>query len=272
MIHALSAHWPEYLIEGALLAFFMVAACLAVIVLEHPASPARRAVASALVRRSMIGAGMGATATGLIYSPWGERSGSHMNPAFTLAFFSLGKIAPWDAVFYILAQFAGGIAGVAVCAAMWPRLMKHPSVQCAATVPGARGVPWAWCGEFILAFVLCMSALWASNHALTAPYTGFIAAALIAMFITVEAPISGMSMNPARTLGSAIPGRTFRGLWVYFTAPTLAMVLAAQAFATTGRVHCAKLNHQGGGRCIFRCEIGEMHVIPMRSGGIEGTH
>ena len=58
---------------------------------------------------------MGLTAVGIISSPWGQRSGAHMNPAVTLTFLSLGKIAAWDALFYVLAQFAGSLTGSLAC-------------------------------------------------------------------------------------------------------------------------------------------------------------
>lgn len=87
-------------------------------------------------------------------------------------------------------------------------------------------------------------------------YTGLVAAALIALFITFEAPLSGMSMNPARTLASALQGRDFTDIWVYFTAPPLGMLLAAAAFVTLrgrGAVFCGRFNHTGPHPCIFRC-------------------
>ena len=55
---------------------------------------------------------MGLTAFGIVVSPWGRLSGAHINPAFTITYWRLGKVAHWDAVFYVGAQFAGGLAGV----------------------------------------------------------------------------------------------------------------------------------------------------------------
>ena len=95
---ALRAHWPEYLMEAAALGLFMVSACVFGVLLEDIAAPANRVLA---------GIAMGLTAVAIISSPWGQRSGAHMNPAVTLTFLSLGKIAPWDALFYAIAQFAG---------------------------------------------------------------------------------------------------------------------------------------------------------------------
>jgi aquaporin Z len=75
-------------------------------------------------------------------------------------------------------------------------------------------------------------------------------------YIIVEAPLSGMSMNPARTFGSALLARDFPGLWIYFTAPPLGMLLAAELFTRRyglERVLCAKLHHPAIGRCVFGC-------------------
>ena len=113
MLSALKKHWPEYLMEAAGLGIFMVSASVFTILLYHPASPALQVLHEEFPRRVFMGLSMGLTAVGIIYSPWGKRSGAHLNPAVTLTFFRLGKVAPWDAAFYVIAQFAGGVAGVA---------------------------------------------------------------------------------------------------------------------------------------------------------------
>ena len=110
---ALAEHWPEYLIEGWALGMFMVSASLFTLWFEDPASSLNHAIMNGGVRRGLIGLAMGITAVLLIYSPWGKRSGAHMNPAVTVAFFSLGRIEAWNALFYVLAQFIGGFIGCA---------------------------------------------------------------------------------------------------------------------------------------------------------------
>ncbi len=115
MLRALRRHWPEYLIEGAGLGLFLIAACAFSVALEHPDLPAR-AFLPVFPRRALMGLLTGATAIALIYSPWGKRSGAHLNPAVTLTFYRLRKIQAWDAVFYVLAQFVGGASGVAAAA------------------------------------------------------------------------------------------------------------------------------------------------------------
>jgi aquaporin Z len=246
----------------------MVSACISVFVLQHPASPMSRRIRSSHVRRTLVGVLMGITATVLIYSPLGQRSGAHMNPGTTLTFLFLGKIRGWDALFYVLAQFAGGLAGVAVSALILGRAIGHESVNYVATQPGRHGLRVAWISEFIIAFGMMGMVLVSTNHAVTAPYTGMFAGMMVAAYIAVEAPLSGMSMNPARTLGSALPARAFRGLWIYFTAPPLAMLLAAVLYVSIAgqdQVFCAKLNHNGDARCIFNCRVDEMPGWKRRS-------
>src|ERR1700726_2736524 len=104
MRSAIRENWPEYLIEGWALGCFMVAAGVFVTLLESPKSPLYALLPSALLRAAILGLAMGLTAILLIHSPWGKRSGAHMNPAVTLAFLRLGKMHCWDAIFFVIAQ------------------------------------------------------------------------------------------------------------------------------------------------------------------------
>jgi len=201
-----------------------------------------------------MGLAMGLTAIGIIYSPWGKQSGAHLNPAVTLTFFRLGKVAPCDAVSYIVAQFAGGVGGVALVATAAGKLLAHPSVNYVATLPGEGGTGAAFLGEVIIAFILMSVVLGVSNTQKLARFTGLFAGACVAAFITFEAPISGMSMNPARTFGSAVLPQLWDSLWIYFLAPPLGMLAAAAVYLRLKHaVGCAKLHHQNKLRCIF-CE------------------
>ena len=85
MLNALKQHWPEYLFEALGLGLFMLSACLCTALLEHPRSALHSALPNAALRRLLLGLGMGLTATGIVYSPWGQRSGAHINPSVTLA-------------------------------------------------------------------------------------------------------------------------------------------------------------------------------------------
>lgn len=253
MIPVIKKHWPEYLMEAAGLGFFMLSACLFTALLEYPSSPVRQAIHDPVLRRIVIGIAMGLTAILIIYSPWGKQSGAHINPSVTLTFFRLGKVRRDDAFFYIIAQFTGAILGVFAAYLIIGSIATHPAVNYAATLPGMQGLAFAFFAEAIISFFMMTLILTVSNTPSIARYTGLFAGLLIAVYITIEAPISGMSMNPARSVGSSVFASTHSGLWIYFTAPILGMLVAAEVYSRVkGRnaVACAKLHHQNDKRCI----------------------
>src|SRR6266704_6635806 len=151
MIRALREHWPEYLCEAAELGLFMISAGLFTILLWHPSSPIPNMIPSEFIRRTLTGIAMGSTAIALVFSPLGKRSGAHFNPAVTLTFWRLGKVKNWDAFFYVIAQFIGGITGVLVVALLARMALSHPAVKYVATLPGSRGVSVAFLAEFVIA-------------------------------------------------------------------------------------------------------------------------
>jgi catechol 2,3-dioxygenase-like lactoylglutathione lyase family enzyme/glycerol uptake facilitator-like aquaporin len=252
---ALGRHWPEYLMEAGGLGAFMLSACAFTVLLFHPESPLSQAAGPLGVRRILMGLAMGLTAVALVYSPWGRRSGAHLNPVVTFAFWRLGKIAGWDAALYAVAHFLGGMGGVVTAGALLRGRLADPAVRYAVTVPGPLGPLPAFGAEVAIAFLLMLAVLAVSNSRIQA-WTGVCAGTLVAVYVTVEAPLSGMSMNPARTLASAVPAGTFTALWVYFTAPVIGMLLAADLHLALARGRspiCAKLYHSAGAPCIFRC-------------------
>jgi aquaporin Z len=258
---ALSGHWSEYLMEAGELGLFMISACLFTALLEYPGSPAVRLIPSSFVRTALIGLAMGATAVAINFSSWGKQSGAHINPAITLTFFRLKKVEPWDAVFYVLAQFAGGIAGVWVSAIFLGVIIRHPAVNYAVTRPGPAGAGVALIAEIIISFLLLLTVLIVSNSRSWNRFTPVFAGTLVATYITFEGPLSGMSMNPARTFGSAFMAWSFDGLWVYFVAPPIGMLLAAEVylrFRSARAVYCAKFHHANNKRCIFVCNYAEL--------------
>jgi aquaporin Z len=249
-----AGHWREYLIEGTLLATFMLSACLFSILLFHPAFPASRAIPDPFIRRLLMGVAMGATAIGLNYSTWAKRSGGHYNPMVTLTFFRLGKVAPRDAAAYVAAQFAGAVLGVLLARTLTGPLLSDAAVNYAVTVPGRAGTAAALVAEIGISALLMTVVLEVSNRPAVASLTGLCAGLMVATFITLEAPVSGMSMNPARTVGSAVWAHQWTALWLYFLAPAVGMLGAAELYLRRrGRraVFCAKLHHQNQQRCIF---------------------
>jgi aquaporin Z len=138
---------------------------------------------------------------------------------------------------------------------------RAPPVSWIVTAPGPAGTLAAFAAEATLAFVLMLVVLITANRRSLMRFTGLAAAALVTAFITFEAPLSGMSINPARTIASALPSGSWMAAWIYLTAPPLGMLLAAEAYLRLARrpaVYCAKLNHQTTRRCIFNCRHGEV--------------
>lgn len=213
---------------------------------------------SAVERRLLMGIAMGITAVLIIHSPMGKRSGAHFNPAITLTYLRLGKIARWDATFYVIFQFIGGAAGVGVAALLLGSSIADPSVDYAVTVPGLGGTAGAFLAELSMATVLMAVVLWTSNRPAIAKYTSYSVGILIALYILLFAPVSGFSINPARTTGSAVFAGVWTGWWIYFTAPLLGMLSSAEVYLRTNGadgILCAKLHPDPKYPCPFLCHF-----------------
>jgi aquaporin Z len=257
VIGALRAHWPEYLMEAWGLGTFMVSACLFTALLEHPASPVHPLVRDPALRRAIVGVAMGLTAIGIVYSPWGKQSGAHINPSMTLAWLRLGHVAPWDAAFYVTAQVLGAVSGVALSATLLGPAIAHPAVGYAVTVPGRNGVAVAFAAELAISFGL-MTLVLVATRSRYARFTGLLCGVAVATYIAFEAPLSGMSMNPARTFGSAVVADVWTSFGLYLVAPPAGMLLAVEVHrrrAAAPDAGCAKLHHENPRRCIH-CERG----------------
>jgi aquaporin Z len=253
-LHNSRLHWPEYLMEAGEVAVYLFFTCVFATLLQHPASPFRHLIVTPIARRGLMGLAIGATVTAIILTPWGKQSGGHLNPAITFAFYRLGKVAPWDVVFYATAQFAGATGGVEL-AAFVLRVAPGTPIRYAVTAPGVYGKTVALVAELTISFGLMIAILFLTNHQALARYTAFCVGGLYAVYITFETPLSGMSMNPARTFGPAFEISYWHTLWIYFVAPTLGMLLASSVFLRLrGGVgpYCAKLHHANNKRCIFR--------------------
>src|SRR5262249_4187406 len=138
-VPTIRSHWPEYASEALCLALFIVSAAAIARLLRQPLSPLASWMPAAALQRVPMGIAMGVTLVAIVYSPLGRRSGAHMNPALTLTFLRLGKIAPLDAAAYVLAQFAGGAAGIVAATALLGGLPADPAVNFVATVPRPAG-------------------------------------------------------------------------------------------------------------------------------------
>ncbi len=251
LAETLRRHWPEYGIEALFLALFLLAAGVMAAWLQAPADPADLAW-----RRALAGIVTGLLLMAMIYSPWGRRSGTHLNPAITLAYLRLGKIGRWDALFYLVAQAAAALVAVAVlrAATLLPALTS-PSALTAFLGPTTPGS--AFVTQFVLSASAMLMILFTSNHARWFRFTGVLYAMLMMLMVACAAPLSGFGMNLARLLAVDVSTDADAWRWLNLLPPLLGMQLAVEAWRLlTGRAHslCAKLAHNTHGRCIFRCQ------------------
>jgi aquaporin Z len=213
-------------------------------------SPVVSAIPDSNLRRLITGVIFAGTATAIVYSPLGRRSGGHINPAVTLAFLRLGKISPTSAAIYIAVQIGGALTGAAIVLAIWRGWAT--SVSLGATVPKDGGAAAAVAAEAAVTFLLVSLILNFVDRRRLMPFTAAAAGALVAFFVFVEAPVSGTSLNPARTLGPAVVGGTFTDVWIYILAPPLGALAAAVLFRhRRSSVACGKLFHTEAVECRF---------------------
>ena len=224
-LEALRRHWPEYAIEGWALGMFMISASVATVLSYDPRSPTFGLIENEFWKRALMALAMAGTAAAIIYSPWGKRSGAHMNPAFTLSFWVMGKINTVDAVYYALFQFVGGLAGSLLSYVLTGGLLADPQANWAATVPGPQGVAAALFSELIIAFILMFVVAVMLNSKFD-QLIGIVAGGLIFLYVLYESPYSGFGMNPARSFSSALPADTWTAFWVYLIAPPTGMLTA----------------------------------------------
>jgi aquaporin Z len=242
--------WSLYAIEAIATGTLVAAAGIYTLAVQHPASPVRMLLPDALSRRATIGVAMAVTIATIAYSPWGRRSGAHCNPALTLTFFGLRKVAAGDVFGYVAAQFAGALLGALAIAAVWRVALAHPAVHWYVTVPGRLGTSAAFIAEAAVAATLMATVLTTMRSARWRRWTAVCAALIVALAIAFESPISGTGLNPARSFATAAISGIWNALWIYFTAPLLGMLVAARI--ARGAVPCAKLVHDDVDRpCHF---------------------
>lgn len=261
----LKQHWPAYLKEAGGLMAFMIGAGAFTTLFEYPGSPVRQAISSDLLRHIGLGVVMGFVTAGIIYSPWGQQSGAHINPAVTWSFYRLGKIGFSDAVFYTIFQFLGAMLAPVLLLWAIGEPFTHEKVKYATTQPGPPGALVAFAAEFVISFILMLAVLIAMNSQRFEKAVGAIVGALIAVYIAFESPLSGMSLNPARTFGSALTAGQWKGLWVYFVAPVASMLLATAAFLwmrRRGLIASAEEHEKGQRHCLV-CDFKEGPRFPV---------
>jgi aquaporin Z len=240
-------HWTEWLCELVGTAFQLFLGFSVVAVMEAPGAPGRESIPSPGVRLVLIGIAFGLLAAIVAVSPFGRRSGAHLNPAVTLGFFARGHTHPHDLVGYALAQVAGALGATAGFAAVWGGWAR--GVSDARTAPSDALSPWVAAGiEAGLTLVLLFVVFSMVSSPRTARWTPAVVTGVLSGLIWAGAPWTGASMNPARTLGPDVVAGGYGGLWIYFLGPPVGALLAAGLFTAVGRGRTtltAKLFHDG---------------------------
>lgn len=166
----------------------------------------------------------GATGASIAVSPVGKTSGAHINPMVTLAFWLKGKMNSPNALGYIFAQLAGGIAGALPLLA-WGRM--GASINFGGTFPGSGfTLLQATLGEVVTTFGLIAGLFLFLGHARLRAYTPLLFPFLYAAMVYLEAPVSGTSTNPARSIGPSLVAGNWHGWWIYWLGPLLGTSLA----------------------------------------------
>uniref|UniRef100_A0A2C9W8Q2 Aquaporin n=1 Tax=Manihot esculenta TaxID=3983 RepID=A0A2C9W8Q2_MANES len=165
----------------------------------------------------------GLTVIILVFS-LGPISGAHVNPAVTIAFAAFGHFS-WSRVpLYVLAQIVGSILATYVGKCIYgikPELM--------ATRP-LRDCNSAFWVEFIATFIIMFLSASLTFQKSIMHLSGFVVGLAIGLAVLITGPLSGGSLNPARSLGPAIISWNFKDIWVYITAPVIGSLAGALMF------------------------------------------
>jgi aquaporin Z len=207
----------------------LVGVGLSVVILDFgQGSPVVRWLPDPGLRRAITGFLFGSTGAFIALSWVGKESGAHINPAVSLAFWLMGKQRARHTAGYAVAQLVGGVLG-ALPLLLWGALGR--SVAFGATTPGTGyGVGQALLGETVTSFALVAGLFFFLRHDRFRPFTPALFPFLYAAMVFLEAPVSGTSTNPARTLGPAIVSGAWHGWWVYWVGPAAGALLGVALF------------------------------------------
>lgn len=161
----------------------------------------------------------------MIYAT-GHLSGAHLNPAVTLAFALTRHLLRAEAAAYLLAQVIGALAAAALLAAVWP---DQPAAL-GTTLPSV-GVGSAFAYEVVLtAFLMFVIMAVATDTRAVGAAAAIAIGGTVGLDALFGGPITGASMNPARSLGPALVSGELHDLWIYLLAPPLGAALGALAY------------------------------------------
>jgi aquaporin Z len=234
--------WRVFLSELIGTALLVLVGLSLVIFMFGAGTPMARQIPSEGLRRLITGFFFGTTGALIALSPVGKRSGAHINPVVTLAFRLMGKLDFRTTLGYIAAQLIGAVVG-SLPLLWWGRMGE--SVAFGATLPGPdTTLTTVFLGEAITTFAMISLLAVFLGFRKIRPFTPGIFPPLYAIMVWAEAPISGTSTNPARSLGPAVISGQWQDWWVYWIGPMAGMLLAVLACSfLVKRIEVAKLYH-----------------------------
>jgi len=205
-------------------------------------SPMARILPSEGLRRLITGFLFGTTGALIALSPVGRESGAHINPIVSFGFRLMGKLSLKRMMVYVVAQLAGAILGC-VPLFLWGSMGR--SVEFGATWPGqGYSTTEAFLGEVVTTFAMVSLLTIFLAYRRIRPFTPALFPPLYSFMVWAEAPISGTSTNPARSLGPSVISGQWQGWWIYWIGPMLGTLLALLAFSYLAkRIEVAKLYH-----------------------------
>jgi aquaporin Z len=260
--------------EGAEIAVLMLSTCVCGTLLYSSDSPLNFLGLQQVSRSFLMGIGVAITTFLIVLSPFGRRTGAHLNPAVTLSFFWLRRVHRWDAACYVVAHFAGAVFGVLIARQVLGSRLSDPPVRYLVTLPGIYGSPVAFLCEFLLSASLMGAVLYGSNHRLSFRFTPVFVALLTVSYYALSSSISGFSVNPARSFSSALFAWIWQGIWIYFLAPAVGMLTVAAIYIRIlgpNSVYCAKVFHDLRSTCPFPCHFERMYLRGSDVGQLPST-
>ena len=248
-------HWPEYGAEFLGTAFLVFVGLGAVVFDFGKGLPPTNLLPDASLRRLITGVLFAGSGSLVAISPWGKLSGAHINPSVSLAFWAQGKMHHHDLIGYLVGQFLGAIFGEALLVLVWGRYAH--SVSDGMTVPGPGYPLWlVFLAEMSLTAILVLAIFLCVSGQRFMRWTPLVTWLLVATMVWLEAPVSGTSLNPARSASPALFAGLWANQWLYWVAPPLGALLAVGLYRLLARgehdIVTGKLFHAPHYRSVFK--------------------
>jgi aquaporin Z len=264
----MKANWSEYAAEACGTGFNLLVGISAAVIDFSPDLPIAHLIPSQSLRLLLTGLIYAGSGSLFAISPLGKLSGAHINPSVSLAFFARGKMHPHDLIGYLVAQFVGAIIGAFLLVFIWRNYAAD--VHDGVTAPGAGYPIWfVFLAEFgmTMTLVLAIFAFLSSERLMR--WTPLMTWILVATLVWIGAPVSGTSLNPARSFGPSLVSWFWPHQWLYWIAPPLGALCAVflfRVFASQRKVLTGKLFHVPHYPCIFR----NVHVPHVKRSPVSG--